>query len=36
VVKSVGYRSSSFEGVPFDENTATIPNEFGCVIKEGE
>lgn len=32
VYRAVGYRSAPLAGVPFDDDTATIPNEAGRVI----
>ena len=32
VFRSVGYQSVPLEGVPFDENTATVPNAEGRVL----
>jgi len=36
VVKSIGYRTVRMAGVPFDEKTSTIPNDFGCVVDKGQ
>jgi ferredoxin--NADP+ reductase len=32
VFRSVGYQSVPLDGVPFDENTATVPNAEGRVL----
>lgn len=32
VYRAVGYRSAPLAGVPFDDDTATIPNEAGRVV----
>lgn len=32
VLRSIGYRGSAIDGVPFDEATGTIPNEAGRVV----
>jgi hypothetical protein len=32
VVKSIGYKTTPMEGVPFDQKKGTIPHEFGCVV----
>ena len=32
VYRAVGYRSDNLAGVPFDDNTATVPNDGGRVI----
>jgi ferredoxin--NADP+ reductase len=32
VLRSVGYRGVPLPGVPFDERSATIPNDAGCVL----
>lgn len=34
VLRSVGYRGSALPGLPFDDHTATIPNEAGRVLSE--
>jgi ferredoxin/flavodoxin---NADP+ reductase len=34
VFRSVGYRGRPLPGVPFDERTATIPNDHGRVLSE--
>lgn len=34
VYRAVGYRSDALEGVPFDDRTATIPNDGGRVLTE--
>src|SRR6185312_12419074 len=34
VFRSVGYRGVPIEGVPFDERSATIPNDHGRVLSE--
>lgn len=36
VLRSVGYRALPFPGVPFDEETATIPSEASRVVRDGE
>jgi ferredoxin--NADP+ reductase len=36
VLRSVGYRGVSIEGVPFDERSGTIPNQAGRVLRDGE
>jgi adrenodoxin-NADP+ reductase len=33
VIKSIGYRNSGLDGVPFDEKRNMIPNEFGRVLE---
>ena len=32
VIKSIGYRTTAMQGVPYDEKRGTIPHEFGCVV----
>jgi ferredoxin--NADP+ reductase len=32
VYRAVGYRSDNLSGIPFDNNTATVPNDGGRVI----
>ena len=34
LIKSIGYASVPMAGVPFDERSKTIPNEFGSVLGE--
>jgi ferredoxin--NADP+ reductase len=34
VMRAIGYRGTAIPGVPFDERTATIPNEGGRVLGE--
>jgi ferredoxin/flavodoxin---NADP+ reductase len=34
VFRSVGYRGTPLPGVPFDERSATIPNDHGRVLEE--
>ncbi|MFL0577785.1 FAD-dependent oxidoreductase [Dietzia sp. 179-F 9C3 NHS] len=36
VYRAVGYRSTPLGGVPFDDDTATIPNEAGRVLDAAE
>ncbi|MFI5430250.1 hypothetical protein [Aeromicrobium sp. UC242_57] len=33
VYRAVGYRSDNLAGIPFDNNTATVPNDGGRVIE---
>ncbi len=35
VLRSVGYQSVPLPGLPFDERTATVPNEAGRVLADG-
>jgi ferredoxin--NADP+ reductase len=35
VLRSVGYRSLPLEGVPFDEESGTIPSESSRVVRDG-
>ncbi|QGG41605.1 FAD-dependent oxidoreductase [Aeromicrobium yanjiei] len=35
MLRSVGYRALPFPGVPFDEETATIPSEASRVVRSG-
>eukprot|EP01135_Chromosphaera_perkinsii_P011631 Nk52_evm14s2462 gene=Nk52_evmTU14s2462 len=34
VLSSIGYKSVSIEGVPFDYNSNTIPNSFGRILSD--
>jgi ferredoxin/flavodoxin---NADP+ reductase len=34
VFRSIGYRGTALEGVPFDERSATIPNDQGRILGE--
>ena len=36
VVRSVGYRGCPLPGLPVDERTATVPNETGRVLRDGQ
>ena len=36
VVRSVGYRGCPLPGLPVDERTATVPNESGRVLRDGQ
>ena len=36
IIKSIGYRTTPMEGVPYDEKRGTIPHEFGCIIDENK
>jgi ferredoxin--NADP+ reductase len=36
VFRSIGYRGTPLEGVPFDQRRATIPNDAGRVLGDGE
>jgi ferredoxin--NADP+ reductase len=36
VLRSIGYRGDSIDGLPFDERRAVIPNEGGRVLHDGE
>lgn len=33
-IKSVGYKTTPMEGVPFDSKTFTVPNDMGCVLSD--
>ena len=35
VFRSIGYRGIQVEGVPFDERSATVPNEEGRILGDG-
>jgi ferredoxin--NADP+ reductase len=35
VFRSIGYRGTPLEGLPFDEGKGTIPNELGRIVHEG-
>ncbi len=35
VLRAIGYRGVALPGVPFDERSATIPNEAGRVLSDG-
>jgi ferredoxin--NADP+ reductase len=36
VVRSVGYRGGALPGVPFDDDSGTIPNDAGRVLRDGK
>ena len=36
IFRSIGYRGNSLADVPFDQNSATIPNECGQIIDEDQ
>lgn len=36
VLRSVGYRAVAFPGVPFDEDSGTIPSESSRVVRDGD
>jgi ferredoxin--NADP+ reductase len=36
VLRAIGYRGTALPGVPFDPRSATIPNEQGRVLDDGE
>jgi hypothetical protein len=36
VVRAIGYRGEPVPGLPFDEDSGTVPNEAGRVVRDGQ